>query len=151
MTEAGENPWIRHDGNRHAFTFPADAGAWLSEAGWDLGDGSPARIALARAYQPGPAPLVTADGRAPITIETVDDVHSIVITEHPYPDPAVEAQAVALIRLLESEGCIFQDEWYPEYGVAKLRYTRPGRRWPWEIEVRPWAGWTAQRKGASDA
>lgn len=91
MPETAGNPWIRHDGTRHAFAFPRDAGAWLSEAGWDLGDGSPARIALARAYQPGPAPLVTADGRTPITIETVDDVHSIVITEHPRQEVAPNA------------------------------------------------------------
>lgn len=47
-------------------------------------------------------------------------------------------QATMLIRLLEAEGCIFHDEWYPESGVAKLKYTRSSdnHNQMWEIEVR---------------
>jgi hypothetical protein len=58
----------------------------------------------------------------------------------PVPDPAAEAQATALIRLLEADGCILHDEWYPEPGVARMRYTRRSDNHDqmWEIEVRPW-------------
>jgi hypothetical protein len=59
-------------------------------------------------------------------------------------DPAAEAQATMLIRLLEADGCIFHGEWYPGPGNAKLRYTRRADNHDqmWEIEVRPWAGRT---------
>lgn len=54
------------------------------------------------------------------------------------PDPAAEAQATMLIRLLEADGCIFHGEWYPEPGVARLKYTRPSENHDQmrEIEVR---------------
>jgi hypothetical protein len=51
---------------------------------------------------------------------TTDNVHADL---PPGPDPAAQAQATMLIRLLEADGCIFHDEWYPEPGVAKLKYT----------------------------
>lgn len=57
----------------------------------------------------------------------------------PGPGPAAQAQATMLIRLLEADGCIFHDEWYPEPGVAKLKYTSRAENHDqmWEIEVRP--------------
>lgn len=90
MPETGGNPYIIHDGDRHAFTFPADAADWLRAAGWETGDGTPARIALWRAYQLGPAPLVTGGDRTPITVETTAELHSIVITEHPHRAEATD-------------------------------------------------------------
>lgn len=91
MPEIAGDPYVVHDGLRHAFAFPSDAAAWLRSAGWDVGDGTPARVALWRAYQTGPAPLVVDGDRTPITVETTGDIHGIVITEHPRQEVAPSA------------------------------------------------------------
>lgn len=52
---------------------------------------------------------------------------------------SLKARTTELIRLLEANGCILHDEWYPEPYVAKLRYTTKAESHDqmWELEIRP--------------
>lgn len=51
---------------------------------------------------------------------------------------SIQVQASVVIRLLETGGCIFHNEWYPEPGVARLSYTSEAENHcaMWEIEIR---------------